>query len=92
MRYQVTEEEIGQIIGRIYRDTMVYQSSHYFIKHIYNADQFSEIMDAPTFHSIVGFLPNIKYRNSPFIMSVAFNKKSQDYEITVHNLFNGKAE
>lgn len=82
---EVTEEVIGQIVGRIYRDTMVYQSPNYFIKHTYVAEQFSEIIDADAFHSIIGFLPNTKYRGAPFVMSVVFNKKKKDYEITVHN-------
>lgn len=85
MRHQVTEEDIGRLVGRIYRDTIVCQSSNYFIKHVYKAEQFSEIMNADAFHSIIGFLPNTKYRSAPFIMSVVYNKKGKDYEITVHN-------
>jgi hypothetical protein len=82
---EVTEEAIGQVVGKIFRDTLVYQSPNYFIKHVYTADQFVEIIDPTTFHSIIGFLPNTKYRGTPFIMSVAYNKKQKNYEITVHN-------
>mgnify|MGYP003999315885 CR=1 FL=1 len=82
---EVKEETVSQIVGKIYRDTIVFQASEYFIKHIYTADQFKKLVDAKTFHSIIGFLPNTKYRGMPFVMSVVYNKKADDYEITVHN-------
>lgn len=82
---EVKEEVVSHIMGKIYRDTVVCQSPEYFIKHKYSANQFSDIIDEKTFHSIIGFLPNTKYRGMPFIMSVIFNKKTKEYDITVHN-------
>ena len=81
----VKEEIVGKIVGKIYRDTLVYQSPNYFIKHTYTADQFSNLVSADVFHSVIGFLPNTKYRGQPFVMSVIYNKKKRNYEITVHN-------
>lgn len=81
----VNEETVKQIVSKIYRDTMVHQTSEYFIKHTYRATQFKDLVDAQTFHAVVGFLPNSKYRGMPFVLSVVFNKKTKDYEITVHN-------
>lgn len=85
MMREVSEDVVSQIVSKIYRDTLVTQTKNYFIKHKYTADQFASVVDAQTFHSIIGFLPNTKYRGVPFIMSVIFNKKLKEYEITVHN-------
>jgi hypothetical protein len=82
---EVTEEIVKQIVGKIYRDSMVKQSGDYFIKHTYTARQFESLIDNETFHSVIGFLPNTKYHGTPFIMGVSFNKKTKEYEITVHN-------
>ena len=73
---QISEETVSKIVGKIYRDTVVTQSTNYFIKHTYKAYQFKSMVDPETFHSIIGFLPNTKYRGNPFIMSVIFNKKT----------------
>ena len=82
---EVSEEVVGQIVGKIYRDSVVDQSKNYFIKHVYTAQQFESIVDAETFHKVIGFLPNTKYRGVPFIMGVSYNKKTKEYDITVHN-------
>ena len=82
---EVSEQVIGQIIGKIYRDSLVTQTDNYFITHHYRADQFLSFLDSETFHSIIGFLPNTKYRGVPFIMGVIFNKKNKTYEVVVHN-------
>ena len=83
--HTVKEEIIKQIVSKIYRDTMVNQSTDYFIIHRYQPWQFKDLIDPKTFHAIVGFLPNSKYRDRPFIMSVTYSKKTQEYEIVVHN-------
>lgn len=82
---EVSEELVSKIVGKIYRDTVVTQSPKYFIKHQYTAFQFKGMVDPETFHSIIGFLPNTKYRGAPFVMSVSYNKKTKVYDITVHN-------
>ena len=82
---EISEENVSKIVGRIFRDTCVTQSKQYFIKHIYTSNQFKSIVEKKVFHSIIGFLPNTKYRGKPFIMSVIFNKKKDNYEIIVHN-------
>jgi len=82
---EVSEEQVSKVVGKIYRDTMVAQSNTYFIKHNYKAAQFKSMIDPEAFHSIIGFLPNTKYRGQPFIMSVVYNKGTKNYEITVHN-------
>lgn len=82
---EIKEENVVKIISKIYRDTIVHQSPEYFIVHKYKAEQFLDIVDNMVFHSIVSFLPNSKYKGIPFILSVAHNKKLDEYEITVHN-------
>lgn len=82
---EVSEELVSKIVGKIYRDTVVAQSPKYFIKHKYRAYQFKSMVDAETFHSVIGFLPNTKYRGTPFVMSVVYNKRLKEYEITVQN-------
>ncbi len=82
---EVEETIISKIVGRIYRDTTVHQTTEYFIKHVYKAEQFKNMIDEDSFHRILGFLPNTKYRGTPFIMSVAYNKRLKEYEVLVHN-------
>lgn len=82
---EISEENVVQIVGKIYRDSMVKQSGDYFITHTYTARQFETLVDNDTFHSVIGFLPNTKYHGIPFIMAVSYNKKTKEYEITVHN-------
>lgn len=82
---EVNEKIISKILSRIYRDTMVTQSKDYFITHTYKAAQFESMIDPKSFHSIIGFLPNTKYRGRSFIMSVVFNKKDHTYKVVVHN-------
>lgn len=82
---EVREETVSKIVGRIYRDTALTQSNQYFIKHTYTASQFENLVSEEIFHSIIGFLPNTKYRGRPFIMSVLFNKRQNNYDIIVHN-------
>lgn len=82
---EVSEEDVSKIVGKIYRDSLVIQSKNYFIEHTYVAQDFESILDSETFHKIIGFLPNTKYRGTPFIMGVVYNKKTNKYCITVHN-------
>jgi hypothetical protein len=82
---EINEDVVKKVVGKIYRDTMVNQTDKYFIKHTYKASQFKDLLNESAFHAIVGFLPNSKYRGSPFVLSVVFNKKTKEYEITVHN-------
>jgi hypothetical protein len=82
---QVNEKVVSQILSKIYRDTLVYQSQNYFIKHTYTASQFASIVDVISFHNIIGFLPNTKYRGNQFIMSVVYDKSNKNYEVTVKN-------
>lgn len=82
---EIDEELVGQIISRIYRDTIVTNSTEYFVKHVYQFSDFDEVTSKETFHSIIGFLPNTNYRGSPFVLSVSFNKRDSLYEITVKN-------
>jgi hypothetical protein len=42
-------------------------------------------VDVASFHNIIGFLPNTKYRGNQFIMSVVYDKSNKNYEITVKN-------
>ena len=82
---EIKEETVSKIVGKIFRDTAVTQTKDYFIKHTYTADSFKNIVGADVLHSVIGFLPNTKYRGRPFILSVIFNKKIATYEVTVHN-------
>jgi hypothetical protein len=82
---EISEELVSKIVSKIYRDTMVTQSNDYFIKHVYTVQDFNELLDADVLHCVLGFLPNTKYRGNPFIMGVIFNKKTKEYEVTVHN-------
>lgn len=82
---QINEDVVTKLIGKIYRDTMIIQSPNYFITHRYKAEQFQAMMEPHIFHSVIGFLPNTKYRGVNFIMSVTFNKATKEYEVTVHN-------
>lgn len=82
---ETTEDDVVNIVGKIYRDSLVIQTKNYFIEHTYSAKDFESIMDPETFHRIIGFLPNTKYKGIPFIMSVAHNRKTKKYIITVHN-------
>ena len=82
---EVKEEVVSKIVGKIFRDTMVTQSNNYFIKLKYKAESFNTCITQTAFHSIIGFLPNTKYRGKPFVLSVVYNKKLDEYEITVHN-------
>ncbi len=82
---EIKEESVLKILSKIYRDTIVYQSSEYFILHTYKASDFKDLVNAAEFHSIISFLPNSKYKGIPFILSVVYNKRTMDYEITVHN-------
>jgi len=82
---EISEQLVEQIIGRIYRDTVVSKSPDYFVKHTYSYNDFKELTSKEVFHSIIGFLPNVTYRDAPFILSVTFDKRSHNYEITVKN-------
>ena len=82
---EVDSETVKKIVSKIYRDTMVNQSNGYFITHKYRASQFKDLVSNEVFHSVIGFLPNAKYRGIPFIMSVVYNKRIEEYEVTVHN-------
>jgi len=82
---EVDSEIVSTIISKIYRDTIVTQSNSYFITHTYRASQFKDLVSQEIFHSVIGFLPNSKYRGIPFIMSVVYNKRLEEYEVTVHN-------
>jgi len=82
---EINEESVSKLVNKIFRDTSVTQTKDYFIKHIYTSDQFSHIVEKDIFHSVIGFLPNTKYRGKPFIMSVVYNKGDKSYEIIVHN-------
>lgn len=83
----INERTVGQILRKIFLDTSVTQTQdkNYFIKHTYSADDFSSLTDAETFKRIIGFLPNTKYKGRPFILSVAYNRKHDNFEIMVHN-------
>jgi len=82
---EIDAKVIGQILRKIFLDTNVTQSSNYFINHTYRAEDFSGLVEAETFKRIVGFLPNVKYKGKPFILSVTFNKKKNNFEVIVHN-------
>lgn len=82
---EIKEEVVLKILSKIYRDTIVYQSSEYFISHVYKASHFKDLVEPDIFHNIISFLPNSKYKGIPFILSVIYNKRTEDYEITVHN-------
>jgi hypothetical protein len=81
----VADTTIGHILRKIFLDTSVTQSQEYFIKHKYSAADFTSLVEEDIFKRIIGFLPNVKYRGKPFILSVAYNKKNDNYEIIVHN-------
>ena len=81
----INEHTVGQILRKIYLDTNVTQSPDYFIKHKYTAQDFESLIDVESFKRIVGFLPNTKYKGRPFIMSVAYSRKDDNFEITVQN-------
>lgn len=81
----IADVAIGQILRKIFLDTNVTQSHEYFIKHKYSASDFTCFVEEDVFKKIVGFLPNVKYKGSPFILSVTYSKKNDDYEIIVLN-------
>lgn len=83
---EIHEDSVSKILNKIYRDILVTQTKKYFITTTYTAEQFSHITTPDIFHSIIGFLPNTKYRGKPFILSVIFNKKLKTYEIIVKNV------
>jgi len=82
---ETNEKNISKILSRIYRDTMVTKSNDYFIKHNYKPEQFKSMVNSDIFRSVIGFLPNTKYKGRPFIMSVIYNKKYDSFEIVVQN-------
>lgn len=82
---EVDEKNISKILSRIYRDTMVTQSNDYFITHKYAPNQFKNIVSPRIFRTVLGFLPNTRYRGKPFIISVIYNKKNDSYEVVVKN-------
>ncbi len=84
---QINEHTIGQILRKIYLDTCVTQTQekNYFISHTYAADDFTSLIDSETFKRIIGFLPNTKYKGKPFILSVAYSRKHDNFEVMVHN-------
>lgn len=82
---EINEEAVSLIVGRIYRDTIVSHDKSYFVKRIYKISDFEEIAQKEVLHSILGFLPNTKYRGAPFVMSVIFDKRLNHYEIMVLN-------
>lgn len=82
---EITDKVIGQILKRIYRDSMIFKSKEYFLQLKYKAVDFINLTDEKTFHGIIGFLPNTKYRNHPFVLGVVHNKRMKEYEITVKN-------
>jgi len=81
----ITDETIGKILRKIYLDSRVIQSEEYFIQHTYTATDFSSLVTEDVFRRIVGFLPNLKYKGNPFVLSVAYNRKDDNYEIIAHN-------
>jgi hypothetical protein len=82
----VDESIVRKVVDKMYKDSLVTQSGDYFLKLKYTHRHFKSLIpDADVFHSVIGFLPNTNHRGIPFVLSVVFNKKDSEYEITVHN-------
>lgn len=82
---EVEQLVIKKIVRRIYADAMKEMRADYFLILKYRATQFRDLIDASSFKSVLGFLPNIKHNHQPFVVSVSTNIKSGEYEITVIN-------
>jgi len=83
---EIDESTIKKVVDKIYRDCMVTTDSNYFLTLKYTHKHFKALIpDKKTFHSIIGYLPNSNHRGMPFVLSVVYNKNSEEYEIIVHN-------
>ncbi len=81
---ETTQQDVDKLINNIYRDAMIKNSKHQFITLDYSPKSFPDKMHMIV-QRVLSFLPNTNYQGKPFIMSVSFNKKTQDYEIVVKN-------
>lgn len=84
---EIDESMIRKMVDRMYRDCLVTaDSSSHFLKLKYNHKHFKALIpDKQTFHSVVGYLPNSKHRGKPFVLSVVFNKGTEEYELIIQN-------
>ena len=81
----VDQIKIKQVIKIIYNDALSKNSNDYFLTLQYHHSIFKEYMGVEVFSSVIGFLPNIKHREQPFIISVSNNISTGVYDITVIN-------
>ena len=82
---EVDYSAIKKLIKRITADAMNKMSSEYFLTLSYKASQFKSLLDEKSFDVVLRFLPNTNNNGRPFILSVAFNKKTKEYQVTVIN-------
>lgn len=81
----VKEEDIEKLLSRFYKDAAIKKSKDDFIILKYKHGEFDRLIPNDIFFDIVHFLPNIKFRQKPFVMGVTYNIRTKIYEITVIN-------
>jgi len=81
---ETTQSDVDKLISKIYRDAIVKKSTKQFITLQYTPSSFPTKMHMIV-QRVLSFLPNTNYLGKPFIMSVSYNKGTQDYEIIVKN-------
>jgi len=83
---EINEKIVKKMVDKIYKDAMVTNSNDYFLKLKYNYKHFKKLIEnKDIFHSIICYLPNSIYKGMPFVMSVVYNKNSDEYEVLVKN-------
>ena len=81
----VEEEDVEKLLTRFYNDMVMTKSSDDLIVLKYKCGDFNIDIPDDIFFDIIHFLPNIKYRQKPFVMGVSYNIKTKIYEITLIN-------
>ena len=76
--------DVDKMINKLYRDAMIKKSKHSFLTLTYMPENFPDNMRL-VLERVLTFLPNTNYKGKPFIMSVAHNKSTQEFEIIVKN-------
>ena len=81
---EINQADVDKMINKLYRDVMIKKSKQTFITLTYMPHNFPDNIQV-VLNRVLSFLPNTNYRGVPFVMSVAHNKRTQEFEIVVKN-------
>jgi len=83
MEITVKEDIIKRIMQRIHNEHKIKFRNKKIVSTNYTLNDFiSLIPDEEVLHNIIMYLPHLKYKNKPLVLSVNYNQQEKIYKIT----------